>query len=47
MKTVVVDTTKEKLLEELGDKEVDSLNSADMKALLKKLLSGAEEPTEI
>ena len=47
VKTVVVDTTKEKLLEELGDKEVDSLKSADMKALLKKLLSGAEEPTEI
>ena len=46
VKTVVVDTTKEKLLEELGDKEVDSLKSADMKALLKKLLSGAEEPTE-
>lgn len=47
VKTVVVDTTKEKLLEELGGKEVDSLKSADMKALLKKLLSGAEEPTEI
>lgn len=46
VKTVVVDTTKEKLLEELGGKEVDSLKSADMKALLKKLLSGAEEPTE-
>ncbi len=46
VKTVVVDTTKEKLLEELGDKEVDSLKSADMKELLKKLLSGAEEPTE-
>ena len=49
VKTVVVDTTKEKLLEELGDKNVDSLKSADMKALLKKLLAaeGNEEPTEI
>jgi len=49
VKTVVVDTTKEKLLEELGDKNVDSLKSADMKALLKKLLvaEGNEEPTEI
>lgn len=49
VKTVVVDTTKEKLLEELGGKEVDSLKSADMKALLKKLLATEEneEPTEI
>lgn len=49
VKTVVVDTTKEKLLEELGDKDVDSLKSADVKALLKKLLAteGNEEPTEI
>ncbi len=49
VKTVVVDTTKEKLLEELGGKEVDSLKSADMKALLKKLLAaeGSEEPTEV
>lgn len=48
VKTVVVDTTKEKLLEELGDKEVDSLKSADMKELLKKLLASeeSEEPTE-
>lgn len=49
VKTVVVDTTKEKLLEELGDKEVDSLKSADMKELLKKLLeeqsTTEEQPT--
>ena len=48
VKTVVVDTTKETLLEELGDKEVNSLKAAEMKELLNKLLATEEneEPTE-
>jgi len=45
VRTVVVDTTKEQLLEELDGKDINSLKSADMKALLKKLLA-AEETAE-
>lgn len=51
VKTVVVDKTGEQLKAELGDKDVDSLNAKDAKALLKKLLEAAggtpevEEPT--
>lgn len=46
VKTVVVDETRDKLLEALGDKDIDSLKANEAKALIKKLLEQTSEESQ-